>query len=306
MTSSFAIDVVICTYERGTLAADVARGVRDQLGPDDRVLLIDQSRSVQGLFDEVAQIGDGRIVAIAAPARGLPAARNLAIQRTRGELLLFLDDDVSVSPSLLSAHRAAYADPRVGGCVGWIDERAMAWNAKKTQNKVDRSGRVRVRLDGDAACEVESLKGCNMSIRRAALGTGPSFDEGYRGTSFLEETDLSTRLRRAGWRLRFIPDARVVHFGVAKGGVRQASRRAAEHWRFHNTGRYLAKHRGLGSVLLAAPIFGAIAARRAWEWGDAGEAWRLLGALVSGGLHAPSSRDRRDDVRAFFTRSARR
>ena len=201
------VDVIVCTYERHGHVCRTAADALAQLGPTDTLLVVDQSRRVEPTRDALLALGDPRLRHLAAPPRGLPAARNLGIRRTSAPVVLFLDDDVLLDDGCVDAHRRAFDDPTVGGTVGAIRERAMVWNASGTRNEVDRFGRVRVNLEGTLPVEVRSLKGCNMALRREALLQVGGFDPGYRGTAFLEEADLSERIRRAGWRLRFVPDA---------------------------------------------------------------------------------------------------
>jgi GT2 family glycosyltransferase len=52
--------------------------------------------------------------------------------------------------------------------------------------------------------------GCALLVRIAALGEVPLFDASL--FSYIEDLDLSLRLRREGWRLRYVPDALVWHF----------------------------------------------------------------------------------------------
>ena len=59
--------------------------------------------------------------------------------------------------------------------------------------------------------DVDHAIGCNVSFRSTALGQVGEFDSNYDGPSFMEETDLCLRVRQAGYRLLFDPDAVVVH-----------------------------------------------------------------------------------------------
>ncbi|TVQ94265.1 MAG: glycosyltransferase family 2 protein [Deltaproteobacteria bacterium] len=258
MISGPALDVLICTYERGLAALLVVGQVLPQLGPSDRVIVVDQSRRVQPLRERLAALGDRRVQHVAAPACGLPAARNRALQLASAPLVLFFDDDVTVCPGCLDAHRRALSASGVVGTVGGIQEQGAPWNARRTVNRVGLDGRIRVRLDGEAGVEVRSVRGCNMGFRREVVQAVGGFDVGFAGSSFLEETDLSTRLRRAGGRLRYVPEGGVIHHALASGGVRQVDGWHTARWRFRNTGRYLAKHRGAPGVALALPTFMAI------------------------------------------------
>lgn len=57
--------------------------------------------------------------------------------------------------------------------------------------------------------EVESAIGACMLIRKKALDDVGFFDERY--FFFFEETDLAFAMRRAGWRIYQVPDARIFH-----------------------------------------------------------------------------------------------
>ncbi len=59
--------------------------------------------------------------------------------------------------------------------------------------------------------EVESVIGACMMIRNAAIKEVGKLDEDY--FFFLEETDWCYRMRKAGWKVYHVPDARVIHLG---------------------------------------------------------------------------------------------
>jgi len=280
------VDVLICTLDRGVAAARVAEAVLPQLAPDDGLLILDQSVDGWALRAAVARLGDPRCHVRQAPARGLPAARNHALSITSRPLVIFFDDDVEVAPGCVDAHRAALADPGVAGTVGRTVEPTLRWNARPGTNRVGLGGRVRMHLEGEVARDVRGLKGCNMGLRRSAIEHVGGFDEGFVGTAFLEEADLAARLRRAGSRIRYVPDAAVLHRADPTGGVRQGGAMATEIWRFANTGRYLMRHRGMAGLLAAFPTFVAIAAKRAVQWRSPLAAVRLPRRFVGGALQA--------------------
>lgn len=287
-----AMDVLICTYERPAHVLRAARDALAQLGPRDSVLVLDQSRRVQSTARAIAALGDSRIGHEAAPARGLPHARNEALARTTRPLVLFVDDDVRLHPGCLEAHRRGLTEPDVGATVGPVDERGMRWNARRTTSEVDAWGRVRVRLEGAHPVDVGSVKGCNMGFSRGELEAIGGFDPGYSGTSFLEEADVSERLRvERGRRIRFLPSASLTHLSAPAGGVRVGSPQRTAWWRFHNTGRFVARHRR-SRLLPASAAFAAIAARRGAEWRDPVAPTRLMSAFwrgVWGARSAPTS-----------------
>ncbi|MBM3859269.1 MAG: glycosyltransferase family 2 protein [Verrucomicrobia bacterium] len=61
--------------------------------------------------------------------------------------------------------------------------------------------------------EVDQAMGAALLLRRAALDVVGTFDE--RFFMYYEEVDLCLRLRQAGWKIMFVPDAVVTHHGGA-------------------------------------------------------------------------------------------
>ena len=68
----------------------------------------------------------------------------------------------------------------------------------------------------DAAREVERLMGACLMLRREAIERIGPLDERY--FMYSEEVDYCYRLRKAGWRLYWVPQAVVVHYGGQSTG----------------------------------------------------------------------------------------
>jgi GT2 family glycosyltransferase len=76
-----------------------------------------------------------------------------------------------------------------------------------------------IRFDQDWGIrDVESAPGGNMSFRRALIRQLGGFDENFIGNAFREETDFCLRLRTTGHRIRFDPEAAVLHHFGTPGG----------------------------------------------------------------------------------------
>jgi GT2 family glycosyltransferase len=279
-----SVSVVLATVDRAERLGALVASIREQLGESDELWVIDQSRgqAAEAGREAVVRHGDPRLHWEHRWQRGLPGARNQGVARSRGDVVWFVDDDVHLRPGALEAHRRAYGDPTVGGVVGRIVEKVLRPNARGLCLRVGRSGRVYTNLDVDEAGEVESLKGANMSLRRLALRQAGPFDTGWTGTALLEDADMAERVRRAGWRLRYEPQAAVDHDHAPTGGVRADSDRLREGWRFHHTARFLRRHRGRRSLPLAAGTFAAIAAAQAVRHRDPLRLPWLLGRFAAG------------------------
>ncbi len=275
------ISVVVCTRNRPAAVARVVEQVWQQRWEGLDIVVVDQSEEPQ------APTQDG-IRYHVDPGCGLPRARNIGLGLATGDAVLFLDDDVYLHPGCLRAHHDVYLDSRVGGAVGRIHERVDLPNTRRPGLTIGIDGRAMVCLTGAVPSRVGSLKGANMSMRRVAALAAGGFDEGFGGTAFFEDADVATRIARMGWELWYAPNAAVDHLSEPLGGVRTVPEMAVW-WRFHNTGRWLALHRGWPGLVAAWPSHAAIATRDAIHRRDLGRVRQLLSALRQGFNSAAST-----------------
>lgn len=100
----------------------------------------------------------------------------------------------------------------------------------------------------DVACDVDWVSGCAFAVRRADLAAVGGFDPGFQ--LFVEDVDLCARLRARGRRIRFVPQALVVH-RVGASTARHPLRSRLQHARAID--RYLSRH-ARGVTRLARPL----------------------------------------------------
>ncbi len=106
---------------------------------------------------------------------GLNVARNTGVERSRGELVVFVDDDVEVCPGWLAALlRAAHEHPDAQVFAGPIRPRLEG----RAPRSCGREGPPITALDLGAhdTAEVRYAWGANMAVRRAALARVGPFD----------------------------------------------------------------------------------------------------------------------------------
>jgi GT2 family glycosyltransferase len=280
------LSVVIPTLNRGKLLHDTVRQVLSQRFTDFELLLVDQSDATGRAANEafVCEVSDARVVYVHLPVKGLPNARNEALGRVRGRIVLFLDDDVILlGDDFLDVHIGAYtAFPEVGGVTGRIVERSVRPNAKATSAHISPGGRTITNMWGNERTFLPSLKGANMSYRMEAVRAVGGFDRRYTGTALLEDTDYGYRVGARGWKLLYEPRAELVHLSAPSGGVRVEDAARAECARFRSTAYFVLKHRGVSGVPPFAATFGAIAMARALRWRDASAVPALWAAVHEG------------------------
>jgi GT2 family glycosyltransferase len=244
-----AVSIIIPSFNRAKVLRATLAQFLNQPFQSFEIWVIDQSDPPdrEENFSYLLEVGDPRLHYLHITRRGPSNARNEGLVRAKGEIILFVDDDILlVSQDFVAAHQRAYEMPAIGGVTGRHIERMLRMNAKHTACHVAWNGRTIFNLFGHERVVVGSCKGSNMSFRMAAIQQVGGFD---RRLKFLEETDFSTRIRNAGWQLIFEPGAEIVHLSAPAGGVREKDRVQAEIVRFECTAYYILKHRGwLGAV----------------------------------------------------------
>jgi len=128
----------------------------------------------------------------------------------------------------------------VHALVGWA---VPANPATRRYHALDLTG-----PEATAACDVDWVSGCAFAVRRADLDSVGGFDPGFR--LFVEDVDLCARLRERGRRIRFVPDALVIH-RVGASTSRHPLRSRLLHARAID--RYLSRH-ARGATRLARPL----------------------------------------------------
>lgn len=254
------ISVVIPTYNRCRILSSTLPTVLNQdfLPGEFQAIVV-----VDGATDGTAEMLRAlkppcELQILEQPNRGQASAKNAGAQAARGDLLLFLDDDVVCAPGLLQAHARAHegSDRRlVFGPVYVSPESRKSLATEMTRRRTDAyfaelaQGR-KLRWPGDAYCPP------NASLRRSDFLACGGFDERFGRSR--EEVDLGLRLWASGVQFHFLPDA-VGHQVYDKSGS-QIVRRDAQWW-------------GASELLLCrkhpayrphSPI--AIATRPGWKW----------------------------------------
>ena len=140
--------------------------------------------------------------------RGPAAARNTGMREASTSYVAFCDSDVLPEPGWLGPLIAQFTDPAVALAAPRV---LSAHNV--APRWLERFENVRSPLDlGEREAAVLPLSpvayvpGAVMVVRKAAIGDG--FAPELR---FAEDVDLCMRLHRAGWRLCYVPAARVTH-----------------------------------------------------------------------------------------------
>lgn len=142
---------------------------------------------------------------------GVTAGRNRLAQEATGDILVFLDDDAVFLTAPVERLRSAFAADRTLGAVAFRVRRAAGAHAS-LEHPFRGAGPESARA---TSSECTYFVGCGYAMRRQAhVGTGGYDDRFFYST---EEVDLSFRLLRDGWHLRYEPAIEVEHRPSPRG-----------------------------------------------------------------------------------------
>lgn len=221
MTKRFRdISVVICTYSedrRPDLLRAVA-SVRNQLlKPIEVIVVVDRNEDLAHGLHAILP-SDVTSIFNKGPA-GLSGARNTGVQKARGEIVAFLDDDARAEPNWLSHLCTGFRRPEVAAVGGrivadWPDPGRPLWFPEELDWVV---GCTYAGLPLSSDLRVRNVIGCNMAFRRSVFERVGYFRRSLgrvgRMSGQAEETDLCLRLLRdvPGSVILYEPDAIVHH-----------------------------------------------------------------------------------------------
>jgi glycosyltransferase involved in cell wall biosynthesis len=208
-------------------------------------------------LSRIAATSDIALAAVHEPRPGLAAARNAGLARSRGRLLVFVDDDCRLHRDYLVDLDRHYASGEK-----WLIRggRVETGNALDLPFTIKRCGK-RERLTS-AVHPGGFVLGCNMTMHRDVADCIGPFDERFGAGGALrsaEDTDYLVRAMLAGIAVEYVPDMTIFHHHGRRD--RKAIDRLHRDYHFGN-GALLLKHMRRAPWLLRHFYWGARAATR--------------------------------------------
>ncbi len=284
-----AVSVVIVNWNTLALLRDCLRSVIDQTTASCEIIVIDNASS-DGSADMVRAEFPGVVLIANGDNRGFAGANNQGLAVATGAHLLLLNPDTIVLDGAID-RMLAWLDrhPDVGcvGCQvlegpGVIQQTCFADPGPLNQAIVE-LGLMRlsrwlpffgrpwyVGWDRRSEREVDVVSGMFMLIPRAVMDKVGPLDGAF--FIYAEEADWCRRIRNAGYRCVFAPEAQIIHLdGGSKSTAQIRSKMYVQMQKSHMI--YARKHDGLlgfwlvkllliGSALLRLAVFGLLSLGR--------------------------------------------
>lgn len=225
------LSIIIVAWNIREELVNCLRSIESNRPREDFELIVVDNASSDGTIEAVKNDWPQVITIANSENRGFAAANNQGIKRSKGRYVFFLNPDTLVHPHALDI-LTDFMDknPDVGAC----GPRLL--NADGTiQRSVRRFPTFRSALyqytifrqigvflgqynrwlmkdfTYDSQAEVDQLMGAALLVRRSVIDRIGVMDEGF--FMYYEEVDLCLRIKKAGWRIVFTPDAVINHIG---------------------------------------------------------------------------------------------
>jgi GT2 family glycosyltransferase len=206
-----ALSVVIPTCGRPDCLRRALEGLRQQHLPetDFEVLVVDDGGDPPADPTAVSHADRLKLKVIRKPNGGLASARNAGARAARGELLVFMDDDIEPCADFLRAHLAAHGPDRRVVALGSLPYPADL-EITPFLYYLERVRHYDLFLrypSGDIP--MPPLNG-NSSVRRAEFQAAGGYDEDFSSYGG-EDTEMGWRLLQRGVAFVYAPEARGHH-----------------------------------------------------------------------------------------------
>lgn len=212
------LTVVVPTYRRPRLLERCLAALGHQDLPRERFEVVVVDDGSGGETAEVlrrASVALENLRPVSLATNGGPArARNRGVAEAAGPVVLFLDDDVTATPSLVRTHLELHAggDERLGvlGLVEWAPELRVSPFMRWLDRNGLQFGYETWLTAGPVDPPYAAFYTANLSLRRALFDEVGGFDERFPYAAY-EDMELAWRLHERGFRLEYRPEALAYH-----------------------------------------------------------------------------------------------
>ncbi|MDR3048493.1 MAG: glycosyltransferase family 2 protein [Elusimicrobiota bacterium] len=226
--SQTQVSVVIVNYNTKDLTAAAVRCVFEKTKDIIFEIIAVDNASTDGSLQALKKEFGEKITLIESSVNlGFGGANNLGIKSSKGEFVFLLNSDtVLINNAIYILYEFMKQNPQAGVCGGnlYNKDGKPTYSFCKNTLRENESALIKIfksikqRLSGkmtdffnysDKALEVDGIIGADMMIRKSVLDATGLFDEDF--FLYLEESELTARIKKSGFLSYCIPQAKIVH-----------------------------------------------------------------------------------------------
>lgn len=218
MTGVIVFSVIVPTFNRAASLARLLASLAHSRGleeiPSEVIVVNNGSTDRTGeVCAAMVQSSDAlEFRAAEEPQKGKASALNCGLAMAQGRYLMVLDDDVVVDAELIRRHfdcfQSSAFDAVQGRILPGVDPAGQPADPSRL-----REYNIPMIDYGDQVRPIRGLTGTNMSFKREVFERVGGFDPrlGPGASGFSEDTEFSRRVRDAGFKIGYTPNAVVYH-----------------------------------------------------------------------------------------------
>ena len=245
------VSIVIVNYNDRRRLLECLASVRRDPGAAEYEILVVDNASTDGSPEAVCGEFPGVRLIVNPENVGFSKANNQGVAQSRGAFLFFLNTDTLVPPGAIAALlERLRSDPSAGAAGPALVHgpgdyqvsfgNRVGYAAQIFQKFVLNPRYKRALRKRRPEREVGWLSAACLLCRREAFERAGGFDE--RFFLYFEDIDLCFRIRKAGWKLLFVPAVEVKHEGGATTSASPAVRAASRFEYRRSQFRFYEKH----------------------------------------------------------------
>ena len=223
------LSIIIVNYNTKKLLGNcIASILKDKSKLSSEIIVIDNC-STDGSADFVAQNFPQVNLLLSEQNRGYSYACNLGLRQSKGDFICLLNADTEVETGALEKMMGFFQSHPGAGAVGpkvlnedgtlqsscrnfpslfrTFCENIFLWESIRP-NRILGTFLLRYWMH-DKVREVDYVVGCCIMVKREVLDDTGFLDETF--FMYSEEVDWCFRIRKAGWKIYFLPDAKIIH-----------------------------------------------------------------------------------------------
>lgn len=202
MSSQRTISVIIPVYNGGINFRQCLSSLSNLANVYEIIVVADGDTDASA---SIAEEFDVKV--LRTPSRKGPAyARNFGANVAKGDILLFIDADVTIKPDIINRIQTVFeCEPDISALIGSYDDAPGATNFLSQYKNL-----FHHYTHQTANEEAFTFWGACGAIRRQVFQHVGGFDESYRQPS-IEDIELGDRIESAGYRIRLCKDLQVKH-----------------------------------------------------------------------------------------------
>lgn len=225
------LDIVIVNYNGGELILDCLKSLEDAKDEVNITTWVVDNASGDFSIEQIKKQYPEIKLILSETNLGFAKANNLALKETKSENILILNPDVKILPGTLKfmlGYMEKHQEVGAASCkvelfnggIDWSSHRGFPTPWASFLYFVFKDDHLYhlTNHDMNKPHEVDGITGAFFLTRKSIFGKVGLFDEDY--FMYAEDLDLCYRIKKAGFKVMYVPEVSIIHYKGASSGIK--------------------------------------------------------------------------------------